>query len=120
MSEQPQSTNEASEGKIPAVLSYFGVLGLLIAYLMTQNKKNSFVAYHMRQGIGFLILSIALYIVAFILAIAVPKIGFIAMLAYLGILVFWVLGIINAVGGHKKPLPLVGEKFQEWFKNVGA
>jgi uncharacterized membrane protein len=36
----------------------------------------------------------------------------------LAIFVFWLLGLISAVQGEMKPVPVLGEQFQEWFKGI--
>jgi uncharacterized membrane protein len=33
-------------------------------------------------------------------------------------LVLWIMGLIAAINGQHKPLPLVGEYFQKWFANI--
>jgi uncharacterized membrane protein len=33
----------------------------------------------------------------------------------IGLLVFWVMGLVAAVSGEEKPLPIVGPSFQKWF-----
>jgi hypothetical protein len=35
-----------------------------------------------------------------------------------GVLVLFILGIIGALQEQQKLVPLLGEKFQEWFKNI--
>jgi uncharacterized membrane protein len=32
--------------------------------------------------------------------------------------VLWVMGLISAINGEEKPMPLIGEKAQEIFKNL--
>jgi uncharacterized membrane protein len=29
--------------------------------------------------------------------------------------VFWILGLISAINGQEKPIPVVGDLFQKWF-----
>ena len=50
-------TGTVSEGKTMAIISYITFIGTLIAFIMNQNKKNSFASFHIRQAIGLLILA---------------------------------------------------------------
>jgi hypothetical protein len=34
------------------------------------------------------------------------------------LLILWISGLINALTGKEKPVPLLGIKYQEWFKDV--
>ena len=40
------------EGKTMAIISYFWWIGLIIAFIMNNNKKNTFASFHIRQMIG--------------------------------------------------------------------
>ena len=33
-------------------------------------------------------------------------------------LVLWVMGLIAAINGERKPMPVVGEMYQKWFGNA--
>ncbi len=33
--------------------------------------------------------------------------------------VIWLIGFIGAVQGSKKPIPVIGDYFQDWFKGIG-
>lgn len=114
MSEQTNTGNTVSEGKTIAIVSYITIIGLIIAFVLNNDKKNTFASYHIRQSLGLGIFAIALLIIGF-----VPYIGpIINMLGSILLLVLWILGIINAANGEEKPLPIVGKQFQEWFKNI--
>jgi hypothetical protein len=30
----------------------------------------------------------------------------------------WVMGLLNAVNGRERPVPILGEKYGEWLKSV--
>ncbi|MDG2437330.1 MAG: hypothetical protein P8L89_09565, partial [Polaribacter sp.] len=47
-----------NEGKTAAIISYFWVVGLIIAFIMNTSKKNSFTSFHIRQMIGLSIASV--------------------------------------------------------------
>ena len=80
--------------------------------LLTDAKNDPFVKYHVKQG---LVLFICAVIVWFIVSI-IPFLGWIiAPLLNIAILVLAIIGIINAVNGVEKPLPLIGS-FASQFK----
>ncbi len=103
-----------NDGKTLAVISYITFIGTLIAFVLNQNKKNPFAAFHIRQAIGLVLLS-------FVIGFLNRYINFAGLhwLLNAGVFVLFILGIINAAQGEEKPLPLVGEYFQEWFRNFG-
>ena len=37
------------------------------------------------------------------------------MAAWLGFFILWIMGLIAAVNGQQKPMPVVGEYYQKWF-----
>jgi uncharacterized membrane protein len=84
-----------------AVLSYLGIL--IIIPFITEAKNDPFVKFHMRQGF-VLIIS---WVVAFILGM-VPIIGLLATLLDLLLFILMIIGIVNAVGGKMKQLPVIG------------
>ena len=67
--------------------------------LLTDAKNDSFVKYHVKQGLG-------LFILAMISSFTV----FLGIGVFIGIFCFvlFVLGIMNAMNGKESPLPLIG------------
>lgn len=84
-----------------AILSYIGPL-VVISFLVA--KHDPFVKYHIKQGLLLFIAEVASWMLAVTLLIFLPLL----QLINLAILVFAVIGIINAAQGKEKPLPLVG------------
>lgn len=113
-----ENPNTVEAGKTIAIISYVTLIGLIIALVMNNDKKNSFASYHIRQSIGIAVLYFLVW-VFFLLVSSIMYIPFLSTLLYLGVFFLWILGILAAVQGETKPVPLVGEKFQEWFKNIG-
>ena len=103
-----------TEGKTIAIVSYITWIGTLIAFIMNNDKKNSFASFHIRQTIGLSIISIAN---VFVLR---PFIGYsiTGMISFI-ILVLWIIGLIGAVQGEEKSVPVLGDMFQDWFKGIG-
>ncbi|SDR82492.1 hypothetical protein SAMN05216503_1061 [Polaribacter sp. KT25b] len=101
------------EGKTAAIISYFTILGTIIAFFMNSNKKNSFTSFHIRQMIGIFLLSmINKYIIYDFLG---NTVGYVV---FLFIVVLWVIGFIGVLKGEEKLVPFVGQQFQTWFQNI--
>ena len=48
------------EGKTLAIVSYFTLIGTLIAFFMNNEKRNQFTAFHTRQALGLWLLEMIL------------------------------------------------------------
>jgi len=101
------------EGKSMAIISYLWWIGLIIAFISNNSKKNAFTSFHIRQMIGLLLLNVA---VSLVYKYVGSSIG---MLLGLGTFVLWVIGLIGAFQGEEKRVPLLGDLFQDWFKSLG-
>lgn len=101
------------EGKTTAIISYITWIGLIIAFIMNNGKKNTFASFHIRQMIGLSILSIANSII-------VGKYINEWLAGGIGLLLFvlWIIGFVGAIQGKEKKVPLFGDTFQNWFKSV--
>jgi uncharacterized membrane protein len=115
MSTTPETPSPAPEDRTVAILSYLTIIGFIVALVIHMNKKTALGSYHLRQCLGLIITAIALGVVGMGL-VFIPIIGWLAMMAcWIGMLVFWVMGLIAAVNGQQKPMPVVGEHYQKWF-----
>jgi uncharacterized membrane protein len=84
-----------------AVVAYI----LFFVPLLTEDKNDPFVKYHVKQGLVLFVAAVANMIFAM-----VPLIGWmLAPLISIGLLILVVVGIINAVNGEQKPLPVIGQ-----------
>ncbi len=91
--------------KLLAAISYVWIL-CIVTILCA--KDDAFARYHANQGLVLLIANIAAGVVGAILAF-IPVVGMIISYAISIVLfVFMILGIVNAVKGEMKPLPLIG------------
>ncbi|MFN8714420.1 MAG: DUF4870 domain-containing protein [Bacteroidota bacterium] len=99
-----------------AIVAHFTLIGWIIALVMHGSNKTSLGAYFIRQMLGLICCQFAMIILVFI-----PVIGWI-LYPILGItlFVFWIMSLINAINGVEKPVPVIGEKFNEWFKGVAS
>jgi uncharacterized membrane protein len=102
-----------SEGKAAAIISYFWIIGLIIALIMNSSKKNSFTSFHIRQMIGLSAASVlnGWVVYKFLGGTAGLTVGFI-------LFILWGIELIGAIKGEEKLVPFVGEQFQTWFQNI--
>lgn len=107
-------SDSVTEGKTIAVIAYITIIGLLIAIILNNEKKNSFATFHIRQGLGLGLSQLVIGMIAII-----PILGW--LIFFVGsflILIMWISGLFNALNGKMKPVPILGEKYQEWFKGI--
>jgi len=104
---------DAQDNKIMGVLAY---LGILILVPILKAKESPFARFHVNQGLVLFIASFAystvVWIVTFVLTMISPSlslIGSLLSIVSIGFLVLIVLGIINAVNGVTKELPIIGK-----------
>ncbi|WPV01242.1 hypothetical protein SNE26_05610 [Mucilaginibacter sp. cycad4] len=113
------------DGKTAGIISYFTLIGWLIAYFaMYANNKTPLAAYQLRQTLLFHLASIVVsWAAALIIGMAFVTSGvFIGMsiiwIVRLGFLIIWIIGLIGAVNGERKPMPLIGEPAQNMFSGI--
>ncbi len=102
---------EIQDGKTMAILAY---IFFLIPLLAARDKK--FAMFHTEQAIVLWIAFIVIYIAAIVLNIVVAQISnslaciisILTFLPWLAYVVLWIMGLINAVGGKVKELPVIG------------
>ena len=104
--EKKTSTNnkEFEEGKVCAILAYL-LLGVIWYFVDEKMKKNNFTKYHVKQAL-------VLFIVSLVGSLALGVTIFLAWLIpffQLVIFVLMIIGIMNASGGEKKQLPVIGQ-----------
>ncbi len=108
-------TSVSKEGKNIAIISYITIIGLIIAFVMNNDKKDLFATYHIRQSLGMAVTGIALGIIGLI-----PILGWIINILGIFILLYmWIMGLVHAINEKTKPVPILGKKYEEWFKNIG-
>jgi len=106
--------NASNNGKTVGLIAYFTLIGWIIALVMHNKEKTEFGAFHLRQVLGIMVTGIALSIVASIIDISI-----ISMAVNIAVFVLWIIGLIGAAQGEQKLVPVLGEKYQEWFKGIG-
>lgn len=104
----------ASEDRTVAILSYLTIIGFIVALVIHSGKKTKLGAFHLRQMLGLILIAVGSSALAI-----VPLLGWLASaLIWIGLLVLWIMGLVSAVNGQAKPVPLIGMQFEKWFANA--
>lgn len=120
----PMDAKEIEEGKVLAILGYIiGIVAIVVLIL----RNNNFSLYHAKQWLILLIAAFAVWIplaiVTVLATVIAPKAAGCVMMAiypvvWLGIIALAIMGVINAAQGQCKPLPLIGQYAETWFKGI--
>lgn len=103
-----------NENSTMAVITYITVIGLIIAFISNQEKKDAYVQFHIKQSLGIVLTGFALGVIGII-----PILGWlISFLGFFFVVFLWIMGLMNAINKKEKVVPLLGEKYAEWFKNI--
>ena len=104
----PDSTSEYDEADVEnyKIISLFAYCGILFIIPLLAGRDSKYARFHTNQGIILFIFSVILTFFSFI-----PNIGWIFKIGGVFIAILAILGIINAVTGKARELPLIG-KFQ--------
>ena len=91
--------------KTTSWVSYITFIGWLVAYLAGDKEGAKF---HLNQSLviwlGYLIVFIANKIL-----VLIPVIGWLAiMVAYIYLLIMWIMGLVAAINQEEKEVPLIG------------
>ncbi len=107
-------SNIVNDGKNIAIIAYLTIIGLIIAFVLNNEKRNDFATYHIRQSLGIFLTLFVIGIVNYI-----PYIGWIiSSIGALLCIILWIIGIINAANGNKKPVPILGEQYNSLFSGI--
>ena len=101
------------DAKTKAIVAHITLIGWVIALVVNSSKKDEYASYYIRQMLGVMILGIALSLVTMVLYF-VPLIEFVPYI----VIIAWIVSLIYSTSGEMKPLPVVGEYFQNWFKGI--
>lgn len=96
--------NDAAENKIWGVLAYIWILSVVV-YIT--KKDSPFALFHAKQGLVIFVLSVINTVIDWIIP------GFfwyaISMVINIALLVLAIIGIVYALGGEKKEIPVIGQ-----------
>jgi uncharacterized membrane protein len=116
------SCTAGDNGKLVAILSYMTLVGWVVALVMHNSQKTALGAYHLRQSLLLFLAALCAYAAIMFIAV-VPLLGWLIGIVAIpvvgiGSLILWVMGLVAAVNGEQKPIPVIGEKAQEIFKDL--
>lgn len=109
---KPASECQCSEKDIQEnkALAAIGYLGILFLVPLLAKKDSTFAQFHAKQGMALFVLEV---VVGFVMI--VPFLGWlIGTLGWLVSIIFFIMGLVNALGGKCVELPIIGS----WFKNI--
>jgi len=96
-------SKDVEENKVWAAIGYLGILFLIP---LLAKKDSPYAQYHAKQGL-------ALFLAGLIVgaASAIPFIGWfiVAPIGGIILLILFVIGLINSLGGKMQPLPVIGK-----------
>ena len=112
-------------GKTAGMMSYFFILGWSLAYFgYHQTNKTSLSSFHLRQTLllftSFLAIrfGLNLFLGHVWLSNGLFSLNNATHLLDISFVIFWVIGLIGAINGEKKPIPLLGRVAQNMFSNI--
>ena len=102
--------------KTMGIVAYMTLIGWIVAIAQNGSKsypEKQFTAFHLRQMLGLMIIYLGIWIIQIPLHF-IPYLGYlISTTLSLGVFVLWIIGVVGAANGEKKPLPLIGEPVQK-------
>lgn len=97
-----------NDDKTIAIVSYITPIGWIIALILRQNEnpKSNFSRFHLRQSLGVLSLVFVTGIIVKLLGLV--GLGLIANIIGIVSFILWLIGLISAIQGTTKLIPLIG------------
>lgn len=112
------SPQEVQAGKTFAILGYaLSFVGLPFFIIPLITRDNEFSLYHAKQVLVIWLAGIALSVISAPLAVVCVGI-ILGIVGGVALLVFTIMGLVNAVKGLAKPIPLIGAWGEQWFKGL--
>jgi len=97
----------SDNSKTIAIVSYIPIIGWIIAVILNSNKKSKLGSFHIRQ-------TLLIYIAAIIFS----WLKYIGWIFEIILFVFWFIGLLSAINGEQKEIPIIGPLAQKWFKGL--
>ncbi len=114
----PTLPTEVEEGRTFAILSYaLSLIGLPFFLVPLIMRNNEFSLYHAKQCLLLWLGGIVVSVVGVpLMAVCIGLI--LVPVAGLFLLVLDIMGLVNAIKGEQKPVPLIGKYADDWFKGL--
>ena len=85
-----------------AVISYFTLIGWVVAMIIYDKHQSSLASFHLRQSLGLIITGAMLSLI--------PLVGWVLNI---GVILAWAVGIYSAIQGQEYKVPLLGDFYQQ-------
>ena len=101
-------SKEIEEGKFWAFLGVFlTVLGFILVLLA--KKDNKYAMYYGKQGLVLFIAYIGIWLITMVMHM-IPILGWLIIAGlWIIFVVLWIIGLVYAVSGEEKDIPIIGE-----------
>lgn len=112
---------QSMDGKTIAIISYLTIIGWAIAFAINSSNKSQLAIYHIRQSLFLMLAALLLYVLQTML-LFIPYLGWMVSLLLtpvsLCLFVLWIMGLISAINGEEKPVPIFGDKAQQILSRI--
>ena len=88
--------------KFVAVISYFTLIGWVVAMIIYDKNHSSLASFHLRQSIGLIITGAFLSFI--------PLVGWVLDI---GVILAWGIGLYSAIKGQEYKVPVLGDFYQK-------
>ena len=103
----------AETGKTAAIIAYLTIIDTIIAYFINNDARNQFASFHIRQALG---IHITFYVLGAFVSIFDS--WWISFPFYIFIIVLFRYGLVTAIQGEQREVPILGNNFQRWFSTI--
>ena len=100
------------DDKTKSIVAHLTLVGWIIALVMNQSDKGPNTSFYLRQMLGITVLGLVGWL------LGMTPVPFLSLAFSILVLILWILSLVSALSGQQKPLPVVGEMFQQWFKSI--
>ncbi len=96
-------------------VSYITLIGWIIALVSYNSSvdKSSLARFHLGQSLGIMLTAIIVYIIGMMAVFILSFFGSLIWVLNIGVFILWILGLIAAVQGEEKPVPVLGSLYQK-------
>ena len=100
------------DDKTKSIVAHLTIIGWVIALVMNQTDKGPNTSFYLRQMLGLTVLGLFGWL------LGMTPIPILSTIVSIGVVILWVLSLIGSLSGEQKPLPVVGDMFQQWFNGI--